>query len=343
MKSKRTKAKVKATSPQNRTKSDLDALVEARKRKEARMDATIRKDPHRALRQAREALDYGSAFLRKLIKSKKLFYRLEFADGIDRPHKSHDDAECVLCDRVSGLIREICKLAKEGRFAPVNTTWHGAKEFVETIHDMALNGTVDNLRFIARDSLFLPSLRANAKTFPHDFAEVQEALGLSKDCIVNMDWEALHQLDRPATRFVAEILEDIAHWQRNVRYHDESLQDFQRRASERPGGILDQYRGLTLAEYWLRFFPTRREALTYKDLPPFDRTTWLEWWQKAVKPRLEVRETLESIRGTSFYDEVQKATTSGKDYEVRDELKRRCKPKVKALARPAVSSNPPPV
>ena len=237
------------------------------------MQASIQKNPHAALLEAHEAFDYGATMLLKLIESKKLFYRAEFTDGIERAHEANDEAEGFFCGRVSWLIREACKLAKEGRFASVNMAWHGAKDLVETIHDMALTGTVDNLTFIARHSLFLPSLRAKPKTFSHDFAEVQEALELSKDCVVNMDSEALHQLDRPATRLVAEILEDIASWLRDVRGHEQTLQQFQQLAVERPGEVFDEYRGLTLADYWLQSYPRYPEVLGYRDLPPLDRKT----------------------------------------------------------------------
>lgn len=320
----------------NRTAKDEKFLTE-----HDAVEAAMQSDPRAVKKQARQSIDHGAELLLKLIRSKKLFYRADFTDGIERPHEAHDEAEGCLCDRVSWLIREVCKLAKEGRFAPVNTVWHGAEDLVETIHDMALKGTVDKLRFIARHSLYLPSLRARAKTFSHDFAKVQEALELSKDCIVNMDSEALHQLDRPATRLVAEILEDIASWQCHIRHEEQMLQTFQRCQAERPGDIFDEYRGLTLADYWLQSYPRYPEVLGYRDLPPLDRKTWPVWWEKAVKPRLEAPETLEEIKGTAFFEELRKATTSGKDYEVRDELKRRCKPKVKALARPALSAKPP--
>jgi hypothetical protein len=54
-----------------------------------------------------------------------------------------------------------------------------------------------------------------------------------------------------------------------------------------------------------------------------------------VKPYLERPETLERLKGTAVYEELRQATATGKDCEVRDELKRRCKPKLKSLARPA--------
>jgi hypothetical protein len=70
-------------------------------------------------------------------------------------------------------------------------------------------------------------------------------------------------------------------------------------------------------------------------LPPLNKNTAPEWWEKAVKPYLEKRETLERIRGTPFYASLCKATETYKDYEVKDELKRRCKPKLTSLAKPA--------
>ena len=326
-----------------RTPAAAEIYREPWPRQEAQMQAAIEADPKAALRDAYQRMDYGVALLLKLIASGKLRYSLTRADGTVHPSDTHDEAERVLCNRVTDLIQEVCKLAREGRFDPANTAWHGAKDLVETLHDVALQGPAESLGFIARGSLFLPSLRAKAKTFTHDFAEVAEALELSQDCVVNMSEEALHQLDSAATRLVAELIEDIAYWQREVRRSQEHLEIFQRRAVERPGQGYEKFVGLSPADFWLKDYPRHQAELGYADLPPLDQATWQVWWKRAVKPRLEAPKTLEQLKGTTLYEELRRATDTGKDYELRDELKRRCKPKLKALAKPALPAKAPEV
>ncbi len=305
------------------------------------MQAAIEADPEAALRNAKQLVDEGVTLLLKLVESGKLRDSLKRADGAVHPCDTHDGAERLLCYQLTWLVEEVCKLARQGRFSPANAAWHGAKDLVETIHDVALQGPAESLRLLARGSLFLPSLRANAKTFTHDFAEVAEALELSQACVVNMSGEALHQLDSAATRFVAELIEDIASWQREVRRSQAELEFFQRRAVEWPGQGYEEYRGLSPADYWLQQYPRYQAELGYPDLPPLNQQTWPVWWKQAVKPRLEAPETLTQLKGTPLYEELRRATDNGKDYELRDELKRRCKPKLKALAKPALPAKAP--
>jgi len=297
------------------------------------VEARIQADPGAAKLQAFKSIGAEVVVLLKLIRSKKLLQKFRYTDGIDRPHEAHDDAERALCDQVSWLVREVCKLARQGRFAPVNTVWHGARAMVETIHDMALAGSVENLRSMAGDSFFLPSLRANPKTFTHDFEKVAQAVGLSQECVINMDSKALHQMDRPVTRFVAEVVEEIASEKREVEHAAETLAMFQRHAKAEPKGECAKYRGVSLEDYWREQSPYQQEALAYRQLPPLTKSTVPIWWKIAVKPLLHRSETLERIKGTPLYDELCKAT-DGKDYQVRDELKRRCRPRLASLAKP---------
>jgi hypothetical protein len=297
------------------------------------VEARIQADPKAAHLNASQSISAEAVVLLKLIRSKKLLQKFQYTDGIDRPHEAHDEAERALCDQVTWLVREVCKLARQGRFAPVNTVWHGARAMVETIHEMALLGTVDNLRCMARDSFFLPSLRAKPKTFSHDFDKVAAAIGLSEECVINMDSEALHQMDRPVTRFVAEMIEEIASEKREVERAEETLAMFQRLAKEEPKGEFAKYRGVALEDYWRKQRPFQPEALSYRKLPPLSKSTVPTWWTIAVKPLLDRPETLERIKGTQLYDELCKAT-DGKDYQIRDELKRRCRPRLASLAKP---------
>jgi hypothetical protein len=316
-----------------RGKAGLTPEEERFLREHEAAEARIQADPKQARLKASQCMSADAVVLLKLIRSKRLLEKFEYTDGLDRPHEASDEAERALCDQVSWLVREVCKLAREGRFDPVNTVWQGARAMVETIHDMALHGTVDNLRFMARDSFFLPSLRAKPTTFTHDFDKIAAAIGLSQECVINMDSKALHQMDRPVTRFVAEMIEEITSEKREVERAAETLARFQSLANEEPKGEFAKYRGVALEDYWREQRPFQQEALSYRKLPPLSKCTVPDWWTMALKPLLDRPETLERIKGTQLYEDLCNAT-DGKDYQVRDELKRRCKPKLAALAKP---------
>jgi len=120
---------------------------------------------------------------------------------------------------------------------------------------------------------------------------------------------------------------------REVERAEETLAMFQRLAKEEPKGEFAKYRGVALEDYWREQRPFQPEALSYRKLPPLSKSTVPTWWTIAVKPLLDRRETLERIKGTQLYDELCKAT-DGKDYQIRDELKRRCRPRLASLAKP---------
>jgi hypothetical protein len=234
-------------------------------------------------------------------------------------------------DRINGKLAE---LARAGNRLALGHVWSGGAVCAEALHDIAMQNP-QSLGPLARNSLFFPSLRARSKTFQHDFPRLAAAIGLSDDCIVNMGPNALHQLDKPGTRFVAELLQRIARERQFVLQTEQTMLKFIHAAHDRPGGEFARYAGFTLADWLQEHFPASLGMLAYRDLPPFDADTVGVWWKQAVKPYLEEPSTLEKLKGTPFYEELRKATSSGKDYEILDELKRRCKDKLKPLAKPA--------
>jgi hypothetical protein len=246
---------------------------------------------------------------------------------------SLDDAEMALCQRLSALIREVSNCVRVGHHDAVHTAWSGGETLAEAIHDLALTKP-GALKRYARGEIFLPSLRARSKVYTHDFEEVSKAIELSEDCVIDTGEAALHQLDSAATRFTAQVLQKIADWKQTVEFEERRLAGYQAQANAEPGGPFGQFRGMSFEDYWRRKYPLNPEAPGYRTLPPLTKKTAPEWYEKAVKPYLIRAETLEQIKGTPLYAELCMATTSGKDFEVRDELKRRCQPKVRALARP---------
>jgi len=312
--------------------SDLEAWNQRYRKIQKKIAIRVKTDPRAAMREAHEALDYGVEILLKLIEAKTFFYRLVATDGSE--DHVHDDAISSLCSRANWIDDKVAEFARAGDPAALIRIWCGGKQFAEVIHHVAMTNP-QRLKLLAGDSLFCPSLRAKPKTFTHDFEAIVKAIGLSDDCIINMDSSAMHQLDKPPTRLVAEILQEIASWRRTIKWDEQSLRNMREASISHPGGEWEKYRNISV-EDWLRSqYPRRPEIFIYRQLPAFNKNTVPEWWEKAVKPYLEKRETLERIRGTPFYTSLCKATETHKDYEVRDELKRRCKPKLMSLAKPA--------
>ena len=85
-------------------------------------------------------------------------------------------------------------------------------------------------------------------------------------------------MDRPVTRFVAEMIEEIASEKREVERAEETLAMFQRLAKEEPKGEFAKYRGVALEDYWRKQRPFQPEALSYRKLPPLSKSTVPTWW-----------------------------------------------------------------
>ncbi len=294
--------------------TEWQELIERYQKQKKRIAAHVKADPRAAMTEAHQAIDYGVEMLLKIVESKAFFYKANYTDATD--DRFHDDAISCLCTRANWISEKVAVFARAGEPSALICAWCGGQLFAEVIHHVALSKP-ESLKLLASDALFLPSLRAKSKTFTHDFEAVSKAIGLSQASIVNMDSSAMHQLDKPATRLVAEILEEIASWQRRIKWDEGSLQQMQELAKEHPGSEWEKYRNVTL-EDWIRdHYPHNPEVFVYRQLPPFNKNTVSDWWGKAVKPYLIKASTLTKIKGTPFYESLRKATANGKDYEIK--------------------------
>ena len=315
------------------------------------MGKLIAANPQEALTKAANALDGAAALLLMLINSKKLIAPYSFD-----PCGGNEAVDC-LCSRISWLMEELGKLVPTGGSSVVFTAWHGSVLLSEKIHDLALMGPIDNLKLIARDSLFMPSLRAKAEVFTYDFREIADRLDLSRACCINLDFKARHRLDSMATRYVAKLVEFIEARRSAVQWSVETLSRFQALAKTgrplnctipiEPGRLAairakwGEYGSMSLETYLRRNRIFRAqdipELLIWHRLPPFHRDSVETWWNKAIKPHLEKSATLGQLRCTPFYRQLEQATGSGKNYEIIGELKRRCHQALRArsLSKPA--------
>ena len=281
-------------------------------------------------------MDIGAETLLKLVESKKLTNAGAF----------HDDAESRLCGHFQRLIIELCGLVKIGRENSVFVAWRGAAELSKAIHDLALTASPSDesmfsLQKIAGREIYMPSLRARPKKFDYDFKEVANKIGLSLQVAVNMGWtwgqtgfksedaKAKFDLNSLVTQFVVSFIERVAHIQSITRESEAWLHGLQDRNPAK-------YKDATLKEYLLRKYDDGQvsELMTWHTLPKFSRATFDQFWKQTLKPYLEKPETLEQLKGNSLYKELEDAT-DGKNYQMRDILKKRCKQALKSLVKQA--------
>lgn len=307
------------------TTGGFAAWRQEQKEREQRMAAAVQADPRAAIKEAWQAMDYGVDLLLKVVDDAKLKEATPWL---------RDDALRLLSVRVDCLANDLARRTRAGDSRCAAIAWYAALALVEGIHFLALKQP-ERLRGTARRALFLPSLRATARTFDHDFPVIADAIQLSADCTVDMGPDARHQLDQPVTRFVAGLIDTIEYWKEIAEGAVDTVNGLRAAVEKNPTGEFGPWRRLTLEEHWNGSYPRHPEKLAYRNLPPLTKATCDEWWNLAVKPMLEHPDMMIRIRGSRLHEEIVRGTETGKDYEVRDELKRRCRPKLKSLAREA--------
>jgi hypothetical protein len=265
-------------------------------------------------------LDVAASILLKLIESQKLRN-----DG-----GYQDEAESHLCAHIDFVGAQLSKLVvTEGRLDSVETAWWLASKLAKSIHDLALGCKAlktpeqkrkhYSLQNVASDKLLMPSLRAKLKSFTYDCDDVAKIVGLSRACAINIGIGSnpKYSFKSYPTVFVAEFIEEVTRWKR-VLNRQRAAFDFQQAKRLKPQ--------MSFRDYLKQNYPNElvEKLLCYYKLPPFTIAAKDEWWTKAIKPYLEERKTLTMLH-SRFLKDLQDSTTNREDYEVRDELKRRCR------------------
>jgi hypothetical protein len=301
---------------------------------EAWLHSLAQVEPEWTAAYAIQVLEIATGILLGLIESKKL----------TNPQGFYDDAEARLCVYFERLNREVCSLAKNGREAPVSCAWRGAAELSKALHDLALASTPGNsdeglfsLQKIAGRSIYMPSLRANVKKFDYDFPEIAKKIGLSLQSATNSGWswtpkgfksdgsQAKYDLNSLATQFVVQFVEHVSHLQKITREAQARLHSMKKLGATMPR--FREYQRLTVQDLLEREDYSNEqisELMAYHDLPRFSGKSRPEFWKHVLDPHLEKYETLEQLRGSAFYKQLEDAT-DGKPYQMRDVLKKRCK------------------
>jgi hypothetical protein len=325
----------------------------------------IRENHDKAVEQANFNLSYGAEMLAELLKSPR--YSICFFDASLR---SGTHPVCTLVRVVRYLTKALIKTAMKGDTMAAAQVWDTSGELIKAIHELASKDP-EVLKPIARKALLLPSFRAKPiKPFKCQFPFVQEAIELSKDCIINTSADAQFDLNSPATFLVATKLEAVGRLRQqmkaleaNWKTPEDSIKSWKplrrpRRKSKESARLLallgmnvsrarKSYKPLSLTlDECLKSGGFRRDDHYLLKLPDYNKASARQWWAQVIKPYLEAPETLEQIRGTEFYDQLCAASSKGKkgtskDSDVIDELKKRCQRQVLTSLAPPVSHRPP--
>lgn len=220
-------------------------------------------------------------------------------------------------------VRELCRLARKGNPIALTLAWHGATQLAKTVL-AAAEREPKQLERLARSSLYMPSVLSCSKSFNRATAEIVERLKLSADCATGHRPNS--RLDSLTTRFVTEHFEAFEQTRTEIQHLARAYRNS--RKLKKSSRALERHLVDNLA-----FAP---EDLRFLKLGALSSATVESWWQEVFKPHCDER-AMDEIRGTPLHEELRKATDSPKDYEVRNELKRRCQAVLQRLA----AQNPP--
>lgn len=323
--------KAKTTPPPTKGKSAktaLDRIADSWEAQTREMDRLIAADPENALRIARERFDYAFSLFIRLIEKKSLYEPIYLKDGTISDHYSNDYAADCLSNRLGWFMESVSRFARAGDRNMIHAAWFLALQFSETIHDIALDRP-DRLEWLAKSSFFMPSLRAKQENFRYDFPKIAKDTHLSEECLFQPRIHNPPQLDRNSTRFVADILQDMASTIQRLKFHKHTHALFLEHAAK---GIAEfqKYADMPLEKWLLDSCYFKPHQLHYDELPPLTKKTVPEWWNMAIAGEVERR--FEKMKGTRFHAELQAG--NGKDYDVKAEYKHRCKQALEGLAAP---------
>jgi len=244
------------------------------------------------------------------------------------------EAEKRFCKFTEWIVEELCRLAKQGHYDPLRAAWHGGQVLAETIHDVALDGPSEQLQRIARGAIFMPSLRADTKSFEYNFKEVAKKIQLSKGHTLRVDPQAEYQMDRSTTRFVVKMIECFTLLRETLAEQKEKFSQFkndpQATLESATTRAMFKLRKPTLDGWLYWHFPPDRasQLLLCQGIKPLSKYTTDEWLKQFLMPLIGSYKNLQELIGTVFYQELEAAailSKSSKPYAVKDELMKRCR------------------
>jgi hypothetical protein len=295
-------------------------------------EKTQKLKPKERLRNAEAALDSGVAMLLDLINTRALFNEFRIEGRL----VATDDQACdCLALKTQTLINELCARPDHTSHRVILAIWHGALRLAMTVQTIA-EMSPDLLAPVACESLYFPGLLTKEGRPTSKIKEMAKAIKLGTNRRSMPRRKYSFRAQSPATRLVVAFVEKVinvrAAIERQIEHH-RSLRAYANhlRSHDRTEGRrIKKLSNLSLSEY-LQAHGFGQEEQTWLQLPALDTKGFEKWWTLALKPHLEKPSTLDAIRRTRFGQELEKAG-GVKDYEIRDELKHRCKSALRSLA-----------
>ncbi len=310
----------KRTPEQNKKLAEHDAI-----------ERQIAKDPKAVLRKAHEAMDHGTSLLLKLIRSGKLEQRYFCKDG--SIFSEWDDAFVCLKSRLEYLNQQLVRLADKGIPDARRAVFYQAKILTETFIRLAQAHPEDFIG-AAESSLTMPSLRARNPKYAADAEAIGKAIHLGEKHPAGPMTEDKARIGEMCGHLVANILDSIMYWRRQVECERESLERLKNFHE-----TTETYRGMSVEESLRRgLYPTKFElAMVCASLPKFEDDP-KAWWTLRVKPM--VREEFERLKKTPAHNaglwaELGKLTDNGTEGAKWKALSDNCRNKVNQFARRA--------
>ena len=226
-------------------------------------------------------------------------------------------------------VREICRLARQGNGMALALAWHAATELGKLVVEIA-EREPGRLSALAQKSLYMPAVLSSSKSFNKDAAKVVERLNLSTNCATGQRPNS--RLESLTTRLVVELFEDFEHARQAVQH----FASMYRQSSP----LKRKFR--TVECYLIDHLGFDADDLRLLKLGTLNTATVPDWWESVFKPCLADGRTMDMDRLTPLFKSFRVAKCY-KDYEVKDELKRRCQDALERLAKSFSDPSKPPV
>lgn len=256
--------------------------------------------------------------------------------------------EEMLVRHVRRLNEMLCELARAGRWVACEELWDQALKLSETFSELALKHP-EPFKSKARQSLYMPSVRARNPKFTADAAAIAEAVDLSASTVGDKLSDNRKRIGALCARLVGECVHEITRsrnlWMRLYTPYkrtvvwptDAQIKPLLGKEADDIIGNISAKDGPTI-ETHLEFFCLMKdcgsERLHFLLLPELAVETATDWWKGAIEGMVEAK--FPALLQEPGWAKELKAVSRGTEADMRKELKDYCVGKVKQFApRPA--------
>lgn len=304
----------------------LPALNEAQKARlqaHEALEKRIMEEPKEVMKEAYEALDKGTSLLCKLIRSKRLYKRLVWPNGM--VHES-DDAVSCLYSRLHHFNSQLLRLAEERKPHACGHLFFEAHRFARTFIRLA-QAFPEEFQSSAETSLTMPSLRSANPEDTADAEAIAKAIRLGASHPASTPTAQRERLGALCHELVVEIL---------TRIHRAREEHTRERSTAKNLNV--EVREVIESTY----YPTMAaHVLACAELPDWSEDPQ-SWWKWRVLPMVKERfEALarDPLRHPALWQELQRRgeTRQTTLNDMRRTLEKNCRNKFLQFARAAHS------